>query len=186
VTDSARTSDTAIAPFVKNFVNATVSDYGSLGVTLPDLSFTAQDANEYGDSVYIADPLTTGTTPGRAYEPKQSAIAIDSTGRCVDTRIVSGGAIGYRMLDAQPGTDAKVSAWVNQLKALASAGKVPVEVADTAGDIYSPSSVPDRSPRSRRAHCSTVQHGAADLAGRGRRVLRGGRRPAGSHFVRDR
>ncbi|WP_327287438.1 golvesin C-terminal-like domain-containing protein [Streptomyces sp. NBC_01198] len=137
VTYTPRTGDTDIAPFVKNFIQATVSDYGSLGVTLPDLSFTATDPNVYGSTESVPNPLSTGITPGKAYIPKQNDAATDSSGRCVDTKIVSGGSIGYRMLNGQSTTDAHLNAWVNKLKDLSSAGKVPREVADTAGDIFS-------------------------------------------------
>jgi hypothetical protein len=116
---------------------ATVADYGKLGVALPDLSFDATDPNVYGTQESVLNPLTSGVTPGEAYIPGTRAATIDSGGTCVDVKSISGGSIGYRLLDAQPSTDENMSAWVSQLGSLASSGKVPQEVADTAGDIYS-------------------------------------------------
>jgi hypothetical protein len=136
LTDTDRTGDTHIAPFVIDFVKATVADYGQYGVTLPDLSFNATDGNEYGTTVSVANPMSTGSTPGQAYVDRVQNDGIDSSGTCLDTKIVSGGSIGYRNLDAQPTTDANMSAWVAKLKSLASQGVVPKEVADAGGDIY--------------------------------------------------
>ncbi|MGK5559420.1 hypothetical protein ACSNOI_48305, partial [Actinomadura kijaniata] len=48
VVPRGRTGDTEITPFVRAFVKATVDDYGSLGVRMPDLSFEMDDANEPG------------------------------------------------------------------------------------------------------------------------------------------
>lgn len=50
--------------------------------------------------------------------------------------MISGGSIGYRPLLAAGSTDAQVSQWVTSLKAMATAGRIPQQVADTAGDIY--------------------------------------------------
>jgi len=136
VTDTDRTGNTDLAQFVLDFVHATVSDYGSLGVTLPDLSFTGTDPNSYGATGYVANPLATGVTPGQAYVERVQNDGIDSSGTCLDTKIVSGGSLGYRMLDAQDSTDANLSAWVNKLYSLALIGQVPQEVADAAGDMY--------------------------------------------------
>ncbi len=137
VVDVPRTGDTSIAPFVRSFVQATVADYGSLGVTLPDASYTAQDGNTYDDPELVANPFSTGLTPGQAYVPRNVNTGIDSSGTCLDTKIVSGGSLGYRPLDAQSSTDNAVTAWVGKLQSLATAGEVPQEVADTAGDMYS-------------------------------------------------
>ncbi|MGW2479579.1 golvesin C-terminal-like domain-containing protein [Streptomyces sp. NPDC001571] len=135
--DSGRTGNTEIAPFARDFIQATVKDYGSLGVTLPDLSFDAKDGNVTGQTTHVANPLETGVTPGQAYRSGQQPTAIDSTGTCLTTKYVSGGSIGYRPLDEAPNTDAQVSAWVGKLKSLADQRSIPAEVADTAGDIYS-------------------------------------------------
>ncbi|WP_188273459.1 hypothetical protein [Streptomyces sp. CBMA152] len=137
VVDSGRTGNTEIAPFARNFIQATVKDYGSLGVTLPDLSFDAKDGNVTGQTTHVANPLETGLTPGQAYRSGQQPTTIDSTGKCVTTKFVSGGSIGYRPLDEAPNTDTNMNAWVNKLKSLADQRQIPVEVADTAGDIYS-------------------------------------------------
>ncbi|MGW1198851.1 golvesin C-terminal-like domain-containing protein [Streptomyces sp. NPDC002536] len=137
VVDSGRTGNTEIAPFARNFIQATVKDYGSLGVTLPDLSFDAKDGNVTGQTTHVANPLETGITPGQAYRSGQKPTSIDSSGTCVTTKYVSGGSIGYRPLDEAPSTDANIGAWVNKLKSLADQRSIPVEVADTAGDIYS-------------------------------------------------
>ncbi|MFI9724358.1 hypothetical protein ACIHFE_32780 [Streptomyces sp. NPDC052396] len=137
VVDSSRTGNTEIAPFARNFIQATVKDYGSLGVSLPDLSFDAKDGNVTGQTTHVANPLETGVTPGQAYRSGRQPTSIDSSGTCVTTKYISGGSIGYRPLDEAPSTDANISAWVDKLKSLADQRSIPAEVADTAGDIYS-------------------------------------------------
>ncbi|MBY8884678.1 Tat pathway signal protein [Streptomyces sp. PTM05] len=134
---TARSGTTTLPTFVTAFMNATENDYAGLGVTVPDLAFSATNANTYGHSEFVNQPVETGFTPGEEYAPKESPASIDSTGKCVDTKIISGGVIGYRMLDAQSSTDKNVAAWKNNLSSLASAGKIPQAVATAAGDIYS-------------------------------------------------
>ncbi len=137
VVPRGRTGDTELAPFVKSFVKATVTDYGSLGVRMPDLTFEMTDANEPGTYRKAPNPMETGITPGIAFRKGQKPTTIVDDGKCVATKYVSGGTIGYRPLLSKSNADSEVSAWVDKLKSLAEAGKVPPEVANTAGDIYS-------------------------------------------------
>jgi hypothetical protein len=106
---------------------------------VPNLAYRELNANAYtGDSTSVANPLATGTTPGEAYLPHVNPTTIDPTGKCVIVHATSGGTIGYRALDDQTGaTDANVNAWGNQIQADATAGSLPQQVADTAGDLYS-------------------------------------------------
>ncbi|NUS10471.1 MAG: hypothetical protein HOY69_03515 [Streptomyces sp.] len=133
---TARSGDTEFPPFVTAFLNDTANDYAGLGVTLPDLSFDAADANEYGHTTAVDNPAATGWTPGREYAVKTQVASVDTTGTCVNTKIVSGGVIGYRMLLAAPDTDRNVAAWKDRLADLATAGKIPQQVATTAAEIY--------------------------------------------------
>ncbi|MDI5969405.1 SGNH/GDSL hydrolase family protein [Streptomyces sp. SL13] len=132
-----KTGNTAIAPFIRNFINGTVSDYGNLGVKLPDLSFTEHDANYAdGSDTAVANPLVTGYIPARAYLPWSEPSAIDSTGKCIDTRSISGGADGYRPLGGAASTSANFGAYVTQLQNAEAAGGVPQSVVDLANGIY--------------------------------------------------
>lgn len=135
---TSRTGDTHLPEFLLNFMQATQTDYGIYGVSLPDLSYQETDANTHtGDPTAVANPLQSGYAPGRAYMPHYGAATIDSTGQCVGTAAITGGTIGYRPLDNQTVTDTKVNAWYQQLVAANAAGRLPKEVADTAGDMYS-------------------------------------------------
>ncbi|MGK5637450.1 hypothetical protein ACSNOK_03905 [Streptomyces sp. URMC 126] len=137
VVPRGRTGDTEITPFVRAFVKATVDDYGSLGVRMPDLSFEMDDANEPGLHRSVPNPMVTGITPGIAYRVGKKPTSIDDSGKCVTTKYVSGGTIGYRPLISKSKADSEMDAWVSKLKSLAEAGSLPPEVANTAGDIYS-------------------------------------------------
>jgi hypothetical protein len=131
-----RTGTTSLPDWMRNFMNAVQSDYG---ISVPNLAYRELNANAYtGDSTSVANPLATGTTPGEAYLPHVNPTTIDPTGKCVIVHATSGGTIGYRALDDQTGaTDANVNAWGNQIQADATAGSLPQQVADTAGDLYS-------------------------------------------------
>ncbi|WP_282204361.1 golvesin C-terminal-like domain-containing protein [Kitasatospora fiedleri] len=155
-----RTGNTEIAPFITAFVKATVADYGSLGITLPDLSFTATDPNVHGTTARIANPIETGITPGQAYVPGTRPARIDSNGTCLNTKIVSGGSIGYRLLDAQPSTDAAMNTWANKLAALADRDRSPGRSPTPRATSTAPSSArPSRTaPETSRAARSTTWH----------------------------
>ncbi|MFG2142608.1 hypothetical protein ACGFRG_00155 [Streptomyces sp. NPDC048696] len=134
---SWRVGNTRIAPFVVSFVKGTVADYGSAGVTMPDLSFDELDANTVtGGTTHVDNPLETGFTRARAYLPHYSTPTIDGSGKCLNTKSIGGGVDGYRPLGGAPTTDKNVKAWVDQLQRVVDAGKAPQEVADTAGDFY--------------------------------------------------
>ncbi|MBO0511084.1 golvesin C-terminal-like domain-containing protein [Streptomyces beijiangensis] len=132
-----RVGNTKIAPFVVSFVKGTVADYGSAGVSMPDLSFDELDANTVtGSATHVDNPLQTGFTRARAYLPHYSTPTIDSSGQCLNTKSIGGGVDGYRPLGGAPTTDKNFKAWVDQLQKAVDAGKAPQEVADTAGDFY--------------------------------------------------
>ncbi|NUP41703.1 MAG: Tat pathway signal protein [Streptomyces sp.] len=133
---TARSGDTDLPTFAVDFMNDTERDYAGFGVTVPDVSFDATDANEYGHSEFVRNPVAVGLTPGREYVPKSEDASIDETGKCVKTKIVSGGVMGMRMLLAAPDTDKNVAAWKDKLASLAAAGKIPQAVATTAAEIY--------------------------------------------------
>ncbi len=132
-----RVGNTRIAPFVADFVKATVADYRSSGITMPDLSYDALDANTVtGKKTRVHNPLETGWTPARAYLPHHSTPTIDRSGQCLKVKTIGGGVDGYRPLGGAPSTDKNMKAWVGQLQKAADGGKLPQEVADTAGDFY--------------------------------------------------
>ncbi|GAA1965128.1 hypothetical protein GCM10009838_23240 [Catenulispora subtropica] len=131
----SRTGDTEIAKFVRDYVAATVADYGSAGVTMPDIGYQEIDANQFtGDATNVTNPLVTGYTPGRAYMPHTNAATLD--GDCVQVRAINGGSIGYRPLDAKDSVDAAMNTWTDQLNAAYLAGRLPYSVYKTAVDIY--------------------------------------------------
>lgn len=134
VTYTPHTSDTPLAPFVVSFAKAIAKDYN---IPIPDVSFTAQDANVYGRQVAVPNPMKTGITPGKAYPSKEDPATVDSSGKCVNTKVVSGGVLGYRMLDGQQSTDLAMQGWLSDLNSFVKQGKLPEEVAGTAGDFYS-------------------------------------------------
>lgn len=132
---TTRTGTTELPDWLLGFVAGVQTDYG---IPIPDLSYDEVDANAYtGDPTHVANPLVTGTTPGQAYMPHVSGPQVDSTGKCVTVKAISGGSIGYRPLDTQSGrTDANFSAWVGQIQNAVNAGQMPPQMATTATDFY--------------------------------------------------
>lgn len=134
-TVTSRTGTTELPDWLTGFVAGVQADYG---IPIPDLSYDETDANAYtGDPTHVPNPLVTGTTPGEAYMPHVSAPQVDSTGKCVAVKAISGGSIGYRPLDTQTSrTDANFSAWVAQIQSAVNAGQMPPQMATTATDFY--------------------------------------------------
>ncbi|MBM9504146.1 golvesin C-terminal-like domain-containing protein [Actinacidiphila acididurans] len=132
---TSRTGTTELPDWLVAFVAGVQTDYG---IPIPDLSYDEVDANTYtGDPTHVPNPLVTGTAPGQAYMPHVSAPQVDSTGKCVAVKSISGGSIGYRPLDTQSGrTDANFSAWVGQIRNAVNAGRMPPQMATTATDFY--------------------------------------------------
>ncbi|SEN19961.1 hypothetical protein SAMN05216267_1002256 [Actinacidiphila rubida] len=131
---TSRTGTTELPDWLTGFVAGVQADYG---IPIPDLSYDEVNANAYtGDPTHVPNPLVTGTTPGEAYMPHVSGPQVDSTGKCVAVKAISGGSIGYRPLDTQSGkTDANFSAWVAQIQSAVNAGQMPPQMATTATDF---------------------------------------------------
>ncbi|NHD16344.1 MULTISPECIES: hypothetical protein [unclassified Actinopolyspora] len=112
---SHRTADTHMPHFALQLIRAVAEDYGLYGVSLPDLSYRAEDLNEHNGEYTTVRPLQNGIIPGRAYAYAGKAPKLTSykgTGdqrgaTCVAARTTAGGIIGYRPLLSKKGpTDA--------------------------------------------------------------------------------
>ncbi|MCP3754327.1 hypothetical protein [Streptomyces sp. TBY4] len=132
---TTRTGDTHIAPFVLKMMNAIEEDYG---VPAPNLAHASIDANSWKDGASVlVTPNETGKTPGREYLPNVTAPRIVADGRCVESRSVSGGTIGYRPMVANDSVKNETVQWVERTERLAATGYLPESVRKTVGDIYS-------------------------------------------------
>ncbi|MFK0016279.1 hypothetical protein [Streptomyces sp. NPDC091027] len=116
--------------FVVEIMKGIQADYG---IPLPDISYTGIDALHWGDDRRV-DPLGQGDVPGQAYKPHLRGGRISADGKCVDTRLVGGGAHGYRPMVANKHVDQNVKAWLDKVNANSN---THVGVKRWAGDVYS-------------------------------------------------
>jgi len=126
-----RTADTHLPPFIRDIMRAIQTDYG---VTLPDLSYSKEDLNEYDHQVREADPIVDGVLPGQA-EHQAATYGMLSNG-CLGAVQVSGGTIGYRPMLATGYVDGAFEGWKNKVEEREGSWYPSDTLGQFAHDIY--------------------------------------------------
>lgn len=135
-----RTADTYLPGFVLDLFRAVVEEYGSWGISEPDLSYRLQDLNVHNGAWTSANPMRDGILPGRAYATAGKAPVVtnyagepvDSGGDCVAVLTVAGGSIGYRPMLGAEGPSEAMAEFSQSLK---DDDRIARPVADLVEDI---------------------------------------------------
>jgi hypothetical protein len=135
-----RTADTHLPKFSLDVIRAAAVDYGSWGVTEPDLSYRMPDLNVHDGAWSSPNPMMNGVLPGRAYAyagkaPVLTTYAGDVTAAgadCVAALHVAGGSIGYRPMLSQSGPTGAMEAFSGKLDG---DDRIAQPVADLVKDI---------------------------------------------------
>lgn len=133
VTSEASSGNTKLPTYALGLMRAVRDDYG---VALPDLRYSAVDLTQYTHATTAVDVAATGVAPGRAYRPYTAPAQLSPDGRCVLTKLISGGTIGTRPMTKSDALRNSVEAWVGRVKALTAAGRAPALVGNAAEQVY--------------------------------------------------
>lgn len=133
-----RTADTHMPRFVMEFLRAMQSDYG---ITLPNLTYTTTNLNEYDHKSTTAQPQYDGILPGRSFRyagwkpivTDQAGNPVHSGASCVLGLFSSGGLIGFRPMIGAKAPSVAMEAWGRRL---IDTSTVPDKVADIGAEIY--------------------------------------------------
>ncbi|MEU6406929.1 Tat pathway signal protein [Streptomyces sp. NPDC046985] len=121
VTYDSRTADTHIPDFVREFIAAVKTDYGTAP---PNLNYSTKDLNVHDGKTVTTTTNSDGILPGRAYQSigmkpvttdVDDNVVTDGSGTCVAVMHTAGGSIGYRTALADKELTDSVADWVDRV-----------------------------------------------------------------------